>query len=206
MVYHRVGRDRIPVRLPDSQLLPWFPWYIMVFYHGLPWFTCLKKHAIYHGIRWYIFIRVLGVSIQKQIVLDTLRQDGQGCRKGAWPAEKRFTLLEPKPAGCGLQEHDEVQDGICSICLIAAFETALGGLDVIQRRVVNISRARGFSGQECHLASNTDRVGFLPVRNRGERYFCREEIVSARNENNREYMPLVGKCDHFKRVCSIKLL
>ena len=22
--------------------LPWFPWYIMVFYHDLPWFNCFK--------------------------------------------------------------------------------------------------------------------------------------------------------------------
>ena len=58
---------------------------------------------------------ILGISIQKE--LSCSRQDGQGCRKAAWPPEKSFTLLEPKPVGYDLQEPGEIQDGICLICL-----------------------------------------------------------------------------------------
>ena len=44
------------------------------------------------------------------VVMDTLsRQDGQGCKKAAWPPEKSFTLFEPKPAGFDLKEHGKVQ-------------------------------------------------------------------------------------------------
>ena len=60
----------------------------------------------------------LGYLYMERIVLDALsRQDGQGCRKVVWPPEKSFTFLEPKPAGYDLQEHGEIQDGICVNCL-----------------------------------------------------------------------------------------
>ena len=78
---------------------------------GQPWHAHLTKicrnwpphtHIVRSGTLGYIYL--------ERIVLDTLsRQDGQGCRKAAWPPEKSFTLLESKPAGYDLQEHGEIQ-------------------------------------------------------------------------------------------------
>lgn len=38
-------------------------------------------------------------------------------RKVAWHPDKSLTLLAPKPTGCDLQKHGEIQNGICLICM-----------------------------------------------------------------------------------------
>ena len=85
----------------------------------------------------------LGHLYPERIVVDSLiREDGQGCKKAAWPPQKSFTLLDTKVAGCGLKEHGEIEDGICLICLNVSFR--------------NIARtAKCFSEQECHTTTST---------------------------------------------------
>ena len=70
------------------------------------------------GTQLFSDLELLGISIRKtKLVLDThSRQYGQG-KEAAWPPEMSLTILEPTPAGYYLQEHGEIQDGICLNCL-----------------------------------------------------------------------------------------
>ena len=50
-------------------------------------------------------VELFGISIWKELSWTHLvDEDGQGYRKVAWPAEKNFTILEPKPTSYDLQD------------------------------------------------------------------------------------------------------
>ena len=89
------------------------------------------------------------MNYPERIFLDThSRQDGQGCRKSAWRPENGFTLLEPKPASYDLQEHGEVQDGTCLICMDGSLRNIARQTYHSEVSYQNYSYARGFSEQE----------------------------------------------------------
>ena len=82
-------------------------------------------------------VEPLGHLHPERIVMYILnRQYDQGCRKAVWSPKKSLTLLEPKPAGYDLQEHGEIQDGICLICMDASLRNIANRFGAIQRQVV----------------------------------------------------------------------